>query len=211
VQNVCSNVVAAPGAPDLIEGIGLFVNARRTTAGTLVLVYYDREQGDLKMATGSGSNWTVSFIDGQDPTTDVGQFATVALGSDDSVHVAYVDAINDRLLYKHVAGGSVPMMPDVVDDGVRGTETHSVGGGANLILDGAGHPRVVYQDQQLSDLELATNTGSWSHSDLMQGPAGYGFYPRQVLSGGQLFFAELVYDRANTVALGKVQISISAP
>ena len=144
-------------AVDLVEGTGLFVQARRDSQGNLVLVYYDREEGDLKMATGSPGAWQVSFIDGNDPTTDVGQFATAALGSDDSVHVAYVDAINDRLLYKHVAGGSVPMTADVVDDGTRADGPHSVGGGANLALDVNGSPRVVYQDQNTADLEVATD------------------------------------------------------
>ena len=31
--------------------------------------------------------------------------------ADDSVHVAYVDAIHDRLLYKHVVGGAAPATP----------------------------------------------------------------------------------------------------
>jgi hypothetical protein len=213
IQNVCTTVLGAPGAPELPEGTGLFVNFRRTAADEPLLVYYDHEQGDLKLAKQSGGMWNVSFVDGNDPATDVGQWAAVALGSDDSIHVAYIDAVADRLLYKHVVGGAVPMMPDVVDDGARSGElnNHSVGGGANLILDGAGNPRVVYQDQTSVDLELATHSGSWSHQDMSSGPAGYGFYPHQVLAGGQLFFADYVNDRNNMPSIGKVQIKISAP
>src|SRR5439155_20403276 len=163
IKGACTNILLAPKAPDLVEGTGLFVQARRTSTGQLVLVYYDREQGDLKMATGSPGAWSLSFLDGQSSATDVGQFATVALGSDDSVHVAYVDAIHDALVYKHVSGGAVPMTAELIDDGMRGDGPHSVGAGANLVLDASGNPRVVYQDQHTTDPEIATRPGAWSH------------------------------------------------
>ncbi|MDB4965674.1 MAG: hypothetical protein JWN44_1363 [Myxococcales bacterium] len=212
IKGTCTNILAASKAPDLVEGIGLYVQARRTAAGQLVLVYYDREQGDLKMATGGPGAWTLSFIDGQSAATDVGQFATVALGSDDSIHVAYVDAIHDALVYKHVAGGTVPMTAEVIDDGARADGPHSVGAGANLVLDAAGNPRVVYQDQHTADLELATRPAAWSHSDLHTGIGGFGFYPHQVVSGGKLYLTEFVYDRQNGGApLGTLQISVTSP
>ncbi|HEX6838571.1 MAG TPA: hypothetical protein VF334_18465, partial [Polyangia bacterium] len=213
IMGTCTNVLQPQKAPDLYEGIGLFVNARRNSAGQLVLVYYDREQGDLKMATGAAGAWQVAFIDGNDPTTDVGQFATAELAADDSLHVAYVDAINDRLLYKHVAGGAVPMTADVIDDGTRADGPHSVGAGANLALDVNGSPRVVYQDQNTADLEVATTPGAWSHMDLETGIGGYGFYPHQLFEGGKLYFTEFVYDRSNGpgVPFGSLRVSVSAP
>ena len=213
IMGACTNVLQPQKAPDLYEGIGLFVQARRNSAGQLVLVYYDREEGDLKMATGAPGAWQVSFIDGNDPATDVGQFATAQLAPDDSVHVAYVDAINDRLLYKHVAGGSVPMTADVIDDGTRSDGPHSVGAGANLALDAGGSPRVVYQDQNSADLEVATTPGAWTHMDLETGIGGYGFYPHQIYAGGKLYFTEFVYDRSNGpgVPFGSLRVSVSAP
>jgi hypothetical protein len=213
INKTCTAVLQPPGAPDLIEGTGLFVQARRDSQGQLVLVYYDHAQGDLKMATGAPGAWNISFIDGNDPTTDVGQFASAVLGSDDSVHVAYVDAIHDQLLYKHVAGGAAPATADVVDDGARADGPHSVGAGANLALDSNGAPRVVYQDQQLSDLEVATGAGAWSHMDLESGLAGFGFYPHQLYAGGKLYFTEFVYDRQNGpgATLGTFKVAVSAP
>ena len=213
IMGACTNILVAPKAPDLIEGIGLFVQARRNAQGQLLLVYYDREQGDLKMAVQSGGSWQVSFLDGQSATTDVGQFASVALAADDTLHVAYVDAINDRLLYKQVVGGTVPMSAEMVDDGMRADGTHSVGAGANLILDSSGSPRLVYQDQHSADLVLATRAGSWTHNDVHTGIPGYGFYPHQLIAGGKLYLSEFVYDRQNGAGapLGTLQISVSAP
>jgi hypothetical protein len=213
IAAVCTDVLQPTKAPDLIEGTGLFVQARRNSAGQLVLVYYDREQGDLKMAVGAPGAWQVSFIDGNDPTTDVGQFASAALGPDDSVHVAYVDAVADRLLYKHVAGGAAPAMADVVDDGTRADGPHSVGAGANLALDAGGNPRIVYQDQQVSDLEVATGPGAWAHMDLETGAPGFGFYPHQLYADGKLYLTEFVYDRQNApgTPFGSFKVNVSAP
>jgi len=213
ISQTCTNVLQPQKAVDLIEGTGLFVQARRDSSGQLVLVYYNREEGDLKMAVGSAGAWQVSFIDGNDPATDVGQFASAVLAADDSVHVAYVDAISDRLLYKHVAGGAVPMTPDVVDDGTRSDGPHSVGGGANLALDVNGSPRIVYQDQHTADLEVATNSGAWAHMDLETGLPGYGFYPHQLYAGGKLYMTEFVYDRGNgsNTPPGRFAVSVSAP
>jgi hypothetical protein len=213
IAKACTDVLQPVKAPDLYEGTGLFVNARRNSQGQLVLVYYDREQGDLKMAVGAPGAWQVALLDGNDPTTDVGQFATAQLGADDSLHVAYVDAISDRLLYKHVAGGAVPTSADVIDDGARGDGPHSVGGGANLALDSNGAPRVVYQDQHTSDLVVATNPGAWSHMDLETGLAGFGYYPHQLYAGGMLYMTEFVYDRQNGpgTPFGAFHVTVSAP
>jgi hypothetical protein len=106
----------------------------------------------------------------------------------------------------------VPAMAEVVDDGTRGDGPHAVGAGANLILDGSGNPRLVYQDQTVADLELATRAATWSHQDMKTGGAGYGFYPRQIVANGKLYFSEFVYDRAGGGdPLGALQFSVSAP
>jgi MYXO-CTERM domain-containing protein len=213
INAACTTFLPAVAAPDLIEGTGLFVNALRNAAGNLVLVYYDKEEGDLKLATQSGASWSSVYLDGPDATTDVGQFTTAAFAGDDTLHVSYVDATNGTLLYKQVpSGAAAPAMAEVVDDGSRGGTQHAVGAGANLVLDGT-TPRVVYQDQTLSDLEMATRASAWSHSDLQTGSAGFGFYPHQVLAGGKLYLAQFVYDRSNPIGspLGKLELSVSAP
>lgn len=215
INAACTAVVTASGAPDLVEGTGLFVNALRDAAGDLVLVYYDKEEGDLKMATESGGTWKSSFLDGPDATVDVGQFASAAFAAGDLLHVAYVDATHGTLLYKQIASGAAaPATAEVIDDGTRsGDANHAVGAGANLILDASSSPRVVYQDQTLSDLEKATRGSGWTHSDLNMGDPGYGFYPHQVLANGQLYLAQFVYDRSNAVGtpLGSLKLSVSAP
>ncbi|HEX4460882.1 MAG TPA: MYXO-CTERM sorting domain-containing protein, partial [Polyangia bacterium] len=215
INAACTTFNPANTAPDLVEGVGLFVNARRDSGDNLLLVYYDKEEGELKLATEANGVWTSSFIDGPTAGVDVGQFASAALASDDTLHVAYVDATNSTLLYKQVAkGAAAPMTAEVIDDGTRSDGTvHAVGGGVNLILDAGGNPQVLYQDQTLSDLEKATRATAWTHSDLNTGGAGYGFYARQILANGKLYLIDFVYDRSNgpTSPLGTLQFSVSAP
>ncbi len=211
INNACTTPLVATKSPDLVDGTGLFAQALRGSNGNLQLVYYDHAQGDLKLATqaSAGGPWTVSFIDGNDPSTDVGQFCSAQLAADGTLHVAYVDAIADRLLYKTVSGGTPEAMPEVVDDGMRADGPHSVGAGASLLVNGS-NERVVYQDQQLSDLMSATRGGTgWNTAPLSTGPAGYGWWPHLVTDGGKTYLSQFVYDRENAspLPLGSLQIS----
>jgi hypothetical protein len=210
IKSACTAALATPDAIDLVEGTGLFVQARRDKMGQLQLVYYDHNKGSLKLASQASGAWSASFLDGNMSGVDVGQFASAAVAPDGSLHVAYVDAVQKQLLYKHIVGGSVPMAPDVVDDGTRsGDMPHQVGAGANLVLDESGQPRVVYQDQTLSDLDLATGAPSWSHRAIAVGIPGFGFYPHQVTNKGKRWLVEFVYDRENGtgVPFGTLQLS----
>jgi len=197
IAATCTPYLAPVKAPDLIEGTGLFAQLRRLKSGSRVIVYYDHETGDLKIASeGAPGSFSKAFVDGNDPMTDVGQYASAHVAPDDTVHVAYVDAIFDRLLYKSVKGTTAEAMPEVVDDGMRSDGPHSVGSGAALWTDGTA-VRVVYQDQQLADLwQAVKGGGGWSKQSVMSGAPGFGFYPRVVSDGGKLFLSEFVYDRA---------------
>src|SRR5207249_3110010 len=134
IAAACLGVLAPPKAPDLVEGTGLFANLVRLPSELRAVVYYDREQGDLKLVAESAAGQPFAkpvFIDGNDPATDVGQFATAAVAPDGTLHVAYVDAIADSLLYKTVKAGVPSKSPETIDDGQRMDGPHPVGGGAS--------------------------------------------------------------------------------
>jgi hypothetical protein len=191
----CTEILVPQKAIDLPDGTGLFTQALRT-AGGLLLVYYDRAQGDLKLASQqSGGGFKVTIIDGGDPSTDVGQFPAAAVADGGTLHVAYVDAIADRLLYKTVTAGMPAMTPEVIDDGMRTDGPRPIGSGAAMILEG-GSPRVVYQDQQRADLMDARRAGAWTRSAIKSGAPGYGWWPHLVSDGGRTYLAQFVYDRA---------------
>jgi hypothetical protein len=204
IKGACTKTVVALKG-DLPEGIGLFMQARRSATGSLTLVYYDRVEGDLYMATQAAGLFTPVRLDGGSDTADVGQFASAQLDASGTLHVAYVDAIADQLKYVAVTNGMAGM-PELVDDGLRNDGPHSVGAGAFLFLDGSS-PRVVYQDQVLSDLLQAKRDNGWSHSALESGAVGYGWWPHVLSDGGKRYLTEFVYDRAAGQPVGNFAIT----
>jgi hypothetical protein len=209
IKGTCVTPEAAPDG-DLPEGIGLFTNLFRQPSG-FVLVYHDRSQGDLKMAQQAGGSYTVSILDGDDPSTDRGQFCSAAYGPDGTLHIAYVDAIADQLLYMGVTSASPTPAPEVVDNGQRPDGPHSVGAGAVLYVDKTS-PEIVYQDQVTSDLLIARGGGPWGWAPLRTGLAGYGWWPHLVSDGTQVWMSHFVYDRAAGNPIGNFLLEpLAAP
>jgi MYXO-CTERM domain-containing protein len=201
----CTTFLATP-KPDWPEGIGLFTQALRDpTSKALTLVYHDRTQGDLKLAVAQGNSFSTSFIDGNNPATDVGQFCTARFGDDGTLHVAYVDAQSDQLLYRSVTSGT-PSSTQVVDDGTRNDGEHPVGAYASLYA-GSGKVDIVYQDEATADLLGVLGPGTWTRNDISTGMPGYGFFPRLASDGTGLWLSQMVYDRnLATPPLGRLQL-----
>jgi hypothetical protein len=204
--STCTEVLGPP-IGDFPEGIGLYVQLLRSASGALVLVYHDRTQGDLKLAREQpDGSFVTSFLDGNSPATDVGQFSSAALTDDGTLHVAYVDARSDELRYLEVAAGAATGMPTLLDDGIRSDGRHPFGAVTLGVVEGA--PLVVYQDQATADLLVARRRGDWQKGALSTGSAGYGFYPRLLSFEEKPYVAQLVYDRAVTLRpLGRVALT----
>jgi len=193
MAGACTAIVVDPPAYDLPRGTGLFAHLGYLPDGRAVVVYYDREAGDLLMSVNSTS-WSVVPLDA-DAGTDTGMSAAMAIDGGGVVHVAYQDALGDQLLYVSWAADQVRPV-EVVDDGTRsGDRTHPVGAGAAVaIVDG--QPVIAYQDGATSDLLLARRGGSgWTRSDLLVGPMLDGFYNSAAV-GGRALVSSYRYDRA---------------
>lgn len=211
VESKCQAVLTAPAA-GIPEGTGLYARLLRRGGGDLVVVFHNRQTGALKYA--SGPELTVQPIDGGDGKVDVGQHLGAAISEDGTLHVAYVDAVRDRLLYRAIKDGpgSMPGALEVIDDGTRGSgaarESHAVGAGATLFIDG-GAPRVAYQDQTANTLELATRGGNGWTLETKAGGGGKsrGYYPQAVQLDGKWVLLDVTYDRARETPLSAVEIS----
>ena len=191
-------------------GVGLFVSAARLSDDGAVLVYYDRIAGDLKTARmQAGAFGEPEVLDGDG--VDVGWYPGVAVDSSDQLHVSYVSASNDDLLYIN----TVDRVPQVVDDGYRlvGTtedgqpkpEFHFVGDDSSLVMTIDG-PYVAYQDATSHELRLAHQDGSgnWLHEPVAgnEDPfaGGYGFYASAAANGGGLAISTWVIDQPSSDA-----------
>ena len=185
-------------------GVGLFISSARASDETPVLAYYDRVNGDLKLSRfdrTAGVFMTPEVLDGADGR-DVGWYPSIAMDGDDEVHVSYVDATDNDLLYINtIDRGRV-----VVDDGYRevGTtesglpkpELHRVGDDSALVL-GPNGPVIVYQNATTRELLVAERVGDTFERVRLAGglgSAGHGFYIAAALDGTDLVVSNWVVD-----------------
>lgn len=181
-----------PANPDplpLPNGVGLFIETARLADGSPVVVYYDRINGDLKLARFDAVSAVFSapvVLDGGDGY-DVGWYPSVGVDTNDTLHITYVSATHDDLLYINTADS----LPEVVDDGYRivGTtddglpkpEFHFVGDDSAVVMTTQG-PVIAYQDATTHELLFAqrNTNGLWEHETVAGGEdpfaGGYGFY-----------------------------------
>ena len=220
-----------PDIYPLPAGLGLFVDLARAPDQSPVVVYYDRSAGELKVNkfnVSAGQFGTPTVLDGTGDV-DAGWSPSVAVDGAGVVHVAYVDATHDDLVYTTDAVGA---KREIVDDGRRivGTtvdglpkpEYHFVGDDASLVLANAGQlPMIAYQDATTQELLLTTravdgnNNPIWNrisvagHTDPW--PGGYGFFASDVLSGTDIVMSTWVVDQPNDdnwVEVFKRQVAI---
>lgn len=201
-------IVPASDDPDPLPippGTGLFIDSTRASDQTPVIAYYDRLNGDLQLATFNLTEGTFNppqTLDGSDGS-DVGLYPSVAVDADDTVHVTYVSASNDDLLYVN----TIDNLPEVVDDGYReaGTtadglprpEFHLVGDDSSLAMTDSG-PVVAYQDATTHELLLAVrdSAGVWQYRAVAGNEqdfnGAYGFYISSVFDGQDLVISNWV-------------------
>ncbi len=179
VATVCRTAVADPTVDVPPQGTGLYVSLVGLPDGRLAAAYYDSTRRALVLAVEDGpatNTFTETVLDGNVAGRDVGLWASAAVGTDGTVHVAYQDALGDQQLYTTWTAAG-PGVPQVVDDGQRsGDRPHPVGAAAALVL-AAGTPMIAYQDGMLADVMVATPSGavSWSPAQLATGPLLEGF------------------------------------
>ncbi len=199
IAGSCVDEALPPTWTDHPEGTGLFVTAARLSDGRLVAAYHDRTLGLVRLALQDGSgSWTVQTADG-DQYSDLGLYVDMTLGPDDTIHLAYHDAVADALIYQALDPSLTQLAREVADDGQRDDGHHVVGLDPVILLSDDGTLRIIEQDGTDADLLVATRTqdGQWNVTGLDTGDAGYGFYTDVARdSDGTLWIAQYVYDRA---------------
>lgn len=201
-----------PSIYPLPEGLGLFIDSARLPNQAPVVTYYDRANGDLKVArfdVAAGKFAAPVVLDGSGGF-DAGWSPSIAVDAQGVVHVAYVGATADDLKYATDAAGA---RPEVIDDGLRfnGTtvdgldkpELHFVGDDASIVLTAAG-PVVAYQDATTQELLVARkgSDGKWMHTSIAGAtdpwPGGYGFFAASAVAGSQLVMSSWVINLPRT-------------
>lgn len=201
---------ASPAIYPLPEGLGLFIDSARMPNQAPVVAYYDRSNGDLKLAkfnVQAGQFDAARVLDGSNGI-DAGWSPSIAVDAQGVVHVAYVGATADDLKYVTDATGA---LPEVIDDGYRVVgqtidglprpEFHFVGDDASIVLSPTGGgPFVLYQDATTQELLLAHKQpdDKWTHISIAGGtdpwPGGYGFFAAGAVNRDQLVMSTWVVN-----------------
>ena len=130
--------------------------------------YHDSTNEDLKYATCSGgcttsSNWDIVSVD---TTGRVGYVSSIAIDSNDAVHISYYDNTNDDLKYTTCSSGcaSASNWNDVSVD-----TAGNVGSYSSIAIDSNDAVHISYYDSTNYDLKYATcssgcmSTSNWSY------------------------------------------------
>jgi hypothetical protein len=202
---------AHPAIFPLPEGLGLFIDSARMPNQAPVIAYYDRANGDLKVAkfnAQAGQFAAARVLDGSNGI-DAGWSPSVTVDAKGVVQVAYVGTSTaDDLKYVTDATNA---LPEVIDDGYRivgktvdglpKPEFHFVGDDASIVVaPGVAGPFVAYQDATTQELLLAHKQpdGKWAHTSIAGGtspwPGGYGFFASTAIGQDQLVMSSWVVN-----------------
>jgi len=128
------------------------------------ITYYDDTNNVLKYATKalssgiSSTNWAISTMDNNG---DVGNFGSMAVDADDTLHIAYYSAASTKLKYATLTDGGSTWSREIVES------TNDVGKYTSLALDSNGNPHITYYDDTNDDLRYAHKMdSSWAFTTL---------------------------------------------
>lgn len=202
-ERACVLLDAGPACQSIADDKTLFVYPNAFGAYVsmalgpegLGIAMYDRIRGNLMALRKRGGAWEATLLDGetgtrigQNPTAvdtgDVGVGTSLAIGSDGTWHVSYVNGLAEALMYIRVRGG-IPDKPEVVDRGVGLGDTvfddgkHVVGD--DSFVEVGADARIFYQDATAGTLRVAERSGAtWKLRVLAQEGRFAGFFPVRV-------------------------------
>ncbi|MFO0748577.1 MAG: hypothetical protein U1F43_23370 [Myxococcota bacterium] len=157
--------------PVELGDLGRFTHLAPLSDGRLAIATYDATKKNMIVIVErpDGTERTVHVVDGWRPSTDAlgdrlvdvdaGRWATLAVGADDAIHVAWFDADEGELHYARGDADAGFASVEVVDgDGPATRGTH-----ASLALDDAGLPHIAYRDETRKNLRYARRDarGAW--------------------------------------------------
>ena len=128
------------------------------------ITYRDDSNNNLKYATKAlssaiaSSNWAISTMDNNG---NVGNFGSMVVDANDTLHVAYYSPNGAALKYATLADGSTTWSREVVES------TNDVGKYTSIALDSNGNPHITYFDDTNNDLRYTHKMGSsWTFTTL---------------------------------------------
>jgi len=162
------------GADPIVADVGEFPSLEIVN-GVEYIAYYDKANGDLKMARGSAGAYTTEVVYDEG---DVGAWVDLAIDNG-TMHLAFHDVGNQNLLYASGEPGGFRI--EVVDD------DKYVGADTDVLMV-QGSPRIAYFDGHNNDMKVATRVGDgWDLASVAGDTTAMGFFNELIEVGGQVY------------------------
>jgi len=142
---------------DAAAGTGEYPSAALDGAGHALISYFDRTNGDLKVASNASGAWQASAVDTAGVT---GLWTSLAIDGGGAPHVVYYDQTGTRLKHAVAAGAT---WTSEVADALAGAD---VGQYASLAIDANGVLHAVSFDATHTRIRYAVRTSGWSATTL---------------------------------------------
>ncbi|MED5291045.1 MAG: Ig domain-containing protein, partial [Candidatus Thermoplasmatota archaeon] len=150
---------------DHIGDVGDYASMAIDSNDVLHISYYDATNTNLKYATcssscSSGSSWSKITIESS--SGDVGKYNSIAIDSNDALHISYRDSTNDDLKYATCSSScsSASSWTTSTIDSVG-----NVGSRTSIAIDSNDAVHISYHDITNGDLKYATDqSGSWANT-----------------------------------------------
>lgn len=197
VQGRCTAIEPLPAFQDLPLARGLWPSLRVLPDGGILIAFYDRLQGALKLARIAGPdlrNGTLELVevDGfgvNGSTDDAGLFPSLFVTPAGEIHLTYMNQTRQSLVYRNLAPDLTTLVVETVEAGLGasgGPDGALIGADSSVVVDRLGLVRVAYQDASTGDLRYARReAGAWTSFTLAGNEATYrgsfGFYADQTL------------------------------
>ncbi len=201
---------ADPNAPDIYPlpgGVGLFVESALDDMNNPAVVYYDRQNGDLKLVRWDAMNSRFGApVVAAGANADDGWYPSIAFDATGNAHLAFQGADHDDVFYRDMAATSKEMVDDgyrivgTTEDGLPKPEYHFVGSDTQIIWTPV-TPYVIYQDSTTHELLAASrNAGMWRPEAMAGAEAtfagAYGFHAAAALGANDIAVSTWVIHQA---------------
>ncbi len=163
--------------------VGKYANLAIGEDGTEYIAYYDAAHGDLKLATGTAGNYTITTVDSEG---DVGAWPDILLDGDE-LFITYQDVGEQDL--KLARGAGAAWVTETLDAG------DYVGADSAIFLNGS-FPAAFYFDGHDNNAKLAQMVGdSWTTETFAGEEAAVGYHLETVTIGSTVYVGS--YDYTN--------------
>jgi hypothetical protein len=138
-----------PEIVDNLGDVGWYTSITIDSLDIIHISYYDNTTYDLKYATCSSNctnqnNWSIEVVDS---AGDVGEYSSIAIDSNDNVHISYYDSDNGNLKYATNVSG--PWVTSTID------KSADVGLYTSIAIDTNNKVHISYYDWDNGNLKYA--------------------------------------------------------